>query len=396
MEDPKTTYVEAAKLSQEAYKAAKASLDTTIIGMSSKTAALFREAVQKAAVRVNEVGEKAMAEAVQDLASKGIFASTHTDKNGRLYRVPADVAVRQAVYTSGTQRFNNQVLGVAMRTGRDLIEINETPNCRPSHEVINGKIFSISGMDYRFPKWTPDLEALTHDYNCGHEIAIYHEELGSVFTDPLEGTGYTIEEARKAFAKQRRYENEIRKQKRVVEALKAGGMDTTEANAKLNATRHRLKKHIDENSAILRRERHREQLYDSAQRMKNAGKFVPPKAPPAVKVIQKTGDAFADAVAKTSAKGAGYTAIATARSAERPSIGAAKRGYELSKKAKAIRLSEQELAIVKSAINFRFEKKYAGAEFGTIDCETVGGAYTYIFRIIEKDEYVFLRRVKID
>lgn len=263
-----TTPSEAARLSQEAYKAAKANLDTITYAMSQKTASIFHETVAKARVRVNEVGEKAMAEAVQELAAQGIYASSHTDKNGRGYRVPADVAVRQAVYTSGRQRFNGHVLGVAQRTGQDLIEVSSTPNCRPSHEVINGKIFSISGQDRRYPKWTADLEALTHDYNCGHSVAIYHEGMERVFSDPLEGTGYSVEEARKAYAKQRRYENQIRKQKRTVEALKAAGLETREANAQLNALRRRLKKHIEDNSAILRRERHREQLYDSAQRMK--------------------------------------------------------------------------------------------------------------------------------
>lgn len=38
--------------------------------------------------------------------------------------------------------------------------------------------------------------------------------------------------------------------------------------ARLSTLRYRLQRHIDDNSKILRRERHREQLYDSAQRMK--------------------------------------------------------------------------------------------------------------------------------
>lgn len=271
------TQSEAARLSQEAYKAAKANLDTITYAMSKRTVSLFNETLNEARERVNVVGEKAMAEAVQKLAANGIYASTHTNKNGKGYRVPADVAVRQAVYTSGRQRFNGQVLGIAQRTGQDLIEVSSTPNCRPSHEVINGKIFSLSGQDSRYPKWTADLEALTHDYNCGHSVAIYHEGHERVFSDPLEGTGYTVEEARKAFSKQRAYENQIRKQKRVVETLKAAGLDTREANAKLNTLRHRLQRHIDANNKILRRERHREQLYDSAQRMKKLAKM--PVAP---------------------------------------------------------------------------------------------------------------------
>ena len=268
MADTNNHITEAAKLSQEAYKAAKKDISQTLTGMSGNTRKIFNAAVAKAAHDVNYKGEKAMAEAVQALASQGIYASTHYDKNGKLYRVPADVAVRQAVYTSGRQRFNGQVKDIALKTGKDLIEVNSTANCRPSHEAINGKIFSLSGSDPRYPKMTSDLEALFHDYNCGHQWAIYHEGLERVFEDPLEGTGYTVEEARAAVGKQRRYENSIRKQKRVVEALKAAGQETADANRRLSALQRRLREHIEANKAVCRRERHREQLYDTARRMK--------------------------------------------------------------------------------------------------------------------------------
>ena len=162
--------------------------------------------------------------------------------------------------------------------GDVFVRINSTANCRPSHEAINGKIFSLSGSDPRYPKMTSDLEALFHDYNCGHQWAIYHEGLERVFEDPLDGTGYTVEEARAAVGKQRRYENSIRKQKRVVEALKAAGQETTDANRRLSTLQRRLREHIEANSAVCRRERHREQLYDTAQRMKKKARKAARKA----------------------------------------------------------------------------------------------------------------------
>ena len=395
-----TTPSEAAKLSQEAYKAAKANLDTITYAMSQKTASIFHETVAKARVRVNEVGEKAMAEAVQELAAQGIYASSHTDKNGRGYRVPADVAVRQAVYTSGRQRFNGQVLGVAQRTGQDLIEVSSTPNCRPSHEVINGKIFSISGQDRRCPKWTADLEALTHDYNCGHSIAIYHEGMERVFSDPLEGTGYSVEEARKAYAKQRRYESQIRKQKRTVEALKAAGLETREANAQLNALRHRLKKHIEDNSAILRRERHREQLYDSAQRMKNAKRIVPtpaPKKPSVSKVANVSGNAFEKVVQTVAAKGTGATVFAETSGIQRKSIGAAdiEAAYSAYKQKHAIEVKGQEFAIIRSAFNNEYWVKHKDMRYSTVVVHSVDGYYEYTVRVFDYDMFVIIDKERI-
>ncbi len=384
------TQSEAARLSQEAYKAAKANLDTITYAMSKRTVSLFNETLNEARDRVNVVGEKAMAEAVQKLAANGIYASTHTDKNGKGYRVPADVAVRQAVYTSGRQRFNGQVLGIAQRTGQDLIEVSSTPNCRPSHEVINGKIFSLSGQDSRYPKWTADLEALTHDYNCGHSVAIYHEGHERVFSDPLEGTGYSIEEARKAYAKQRRYENEIRKQKRVMDTLKAAGLETREANARLNVLRHRLQKHIDANSKILRRERHREQLYDSAQRMKKQLKAVSAK-PSTPKIANVGGNAFEAAVKKVVAKGGGATVITSARTVEHESIGAAK----ISREFNVPRLSKQEKAILFSELRRYYETRLKGKGIVEYDCETVNGAYRYTILVEDRDNFRVLRRRKI-
>lgn len=400
MPNPSTTHSEAARLSQEAYKAAKANLDTITYNMSQKTAALFYEAVNEAKANVNVKGEKAMAEAVQKLAMQGIYASSHTDKNGRGYRVPADVAVRQAVYTSGRQRFNDQVLAVAQRTGQDLIEVNGTPNCRPSHEVINGKVFSISGLDERFPKWTPELEGLTHDYNCGHRVAVYHESLGSAFKDPLEGTGYTLEEARRAFAKQRRYENEIRKQKRVVEALNAAGYETREANARLNAIRHRLSRHIAANSAILRRERHREQLYDSAQRMKKAKLVTPPpapKMPSTPKVASVSGNALEKAVQAVTARGVGATVIAEADGIQRKSIGAAdiEADYNAYRKAYSIDVRGQEFAIIRSAFNGEYWAKHKDMKYSTVVVHSVDGYYEYTVRVFDYDMFVVIDKERI-
>ena len=310
------------------------------------------------------------------------------------------MAVRQAVYTSGRQRFNGQVLDVAQRTGQDLIEVSSTPNCRPSHEVINGKIFSISGQDRRSPKWTADLEALTHDYNCGHSIAIYHEGMERVFSDPLEGTGYSVEEARKAYAKQRRYESQIRKQKRTVEALKAAGLETREANAQLNALRHRLKKHIEDNSAILRRERHREQLYDSAQRMKNAKRIVPtpaPKKPSVSKVANVSGNAFEKAVQTVAAKGTGATVFAETSGIQRKSIGAAdiEAAYSAYKQKHAIEVKGQEFAIIRSAFNNEYWVKHKDMRYSTVVVHSVDGYYEYTVRVFDYDMFVIIDKERI-
>ena len=113
--------------------------------MASTTVVMNGEAMT---ARVGVVGEQAMKEAVQMMASEGVHAYTYTRKDGTLVRVPADVGIRRAVYTAGRTRLNDQTMNVALETRHDLIEVNETRNCRQSHELINGKVFSLKNIPY--------------------------------------------------------------------------------------------------------------------------------------------------------------------------------------------------------------------------------------------------------
>lgn len=261
---------DASLLTQEAYKEAKATAGAIITGMSHNSAQVYLKAVNHAAARVGVVGEKAMREAVQMMAAEGVHAYTYTRKDGTMVRVPADVGIRRAVYTAGRSRLNDQTLAVAAETRHDLIEVNATRNCRPSHELIDGKVFSLSGSDPKYPKWDSACDACLHDYNCGHSIRIFNERLGRRFGTAMARTDAApLEERRELVTQQRALENRIRKQKRTVDALKAAGQDTKEANARLNATRAQLRDLIAANPKVLYRERHREQVYDSAASMAN-------------------------------------------------------------------------------------------------------------------------------
>lgn len=273
---------DASLLTQEAYAAAKATAGAIITGMSQNSVQVYLKAANHAAARVGVVGEQAMKEAVQMMAVEGVHAYTYTRKDGTLVRVPADVGIRRAVYTAGRSRLNDQTMAVAAETRHDLIEVSETRNCRPSHELINGKVFSLSGADPKYPKWDSACDACLHDYNCGHSIRIYNERIGKSFSNAMARSDQgTLEERRELVTRQRALENRIRKQKRTVDALKAAGQDTKPANARLNATRAQLRDLIAANPKVLYRDRHREAVYDSAQRMagKNLAAKVKPAAP---------------------------------------------------------------------------------------------------------------------
>lgn len=284
---------DASLLTQEAYAAAKATAGAIITGMSQNSVQVYLKAANHAAARVGVVGEQAMKEAVQMMAAEGVHAYTYTRKDGTLVRVPADVGIRRAVYTAGRTRLNDQTMNVALETRHDLIEVNETRNCRPSHELINGKVFSLSGADPKYPKWDSACDACLHDYNCGHSIRIYNELIGKSFSNAMARSDQgTLEERRELVTRQRALENRIRKQKRTVDALKAAGQDTKPANARLNATRAQLRDLIAANSKVLYRDAHREQVYDSAARM--AGKNLAAKVKKPISGVEIEKAAFSD------------------------------------------------------------------------------------------------------
>ena len=188
--------------------------------------------------------------------------------------------------------------------------------------------------------------------------------------------------------------NEIRKQKRVVDALNAAGYDAREANARLNAIRHRLRRHIAENDAILHRERHREQLYDSAARMKKAKLVTPPpapKMPSAPKAASVSGNAFEKAVQTVAARGVGATVITAPVVVEHKSVGAARR-YS---KFKGIKLGKQEEAILRAEYRRYYKSRIKGKSVVEYPCETVGGAYNYTIMALDENNFIVLKKVAI-
>lgn len=153
---------------------------------------------------------------------------------------------------------------------KHLVEVNTTCNARVSHAAWQGKVYSLSGDNPNYEKYSTacrvgDLVNGIGGYNCGHRIAVTTEGAPSVFGDPLEGTGYTQAEARAAVAKQRKIENEIRKAKREMEVLKLNGLDTADVNKRIRRHQGALREHIKANSQILHRQPARESIYNKAR-----------------------------------------------------------------------------------------------------------------------------------
>lgn len=260
---------------QEAAKAYKRYLDDAEImqrGMITSARRQYLEAARKAATMVDKVGTRpAMADAISELAQKGITCYEYTRKDGVVVQVPTDVGIRRAIKSNDNLRSRaNTTLGTASRT-TGLVEVSITAGARKSHARWQGKVYQLEGSSKEYPnfykacKWGDPVDGIL-GYNCGHRFRVYYPGLGKQYTDPLDGTGYTNAQVRDLKTTQRKYENDLRKLKREREVLKKCGLDTKDVNKKIRAKSAQIDKLIDENSKVLKRERWRETIYEKARR----------------------------------------------------------------------------------------------------------------------------------
>lgn len=258
---------DASRLAQDEYYALKATGNAVITGMSQQSLAVYLRAVEHARAASRVRGERGVVEAVQMMAEEGVHAYTYTRRDGTLVRVPGDVAMRRAVTERMGSAVSRNAYETAKETGHDLVYIPETPACRKTHEPINGKAFSVTGRTPGYDVLDDGLLALMEEPNCQHRMQLYWPGITRDEEPAWRAAGYTDEQMRDLRARQRSMENGVRKAKRSVEALKAAGMDTRQANAVVRARQARLRELIAEHPKVLRREVWREALYDSHARM---------------------------------------------------------------------------------------------------------------------------------
>lgn len=253
----------------DAVAAAQAEVRAMGQEMAESCRGVYLDALAQARRDVARIGHaRAMERAVSRMARQGLTAYTYKRRGpgGSMVtvRVPVDVGVRRAITNSGLRAMMREERAMAERHGLDLVEVNITSNARPTHAVWQGQIYSLSGDNPNYPSFQAVVGNQMDDFNCKHRYAVTVEGAKRVFRDPLEGTGYTRDEARAAVSKQRRLENEIRKAKRLRETLKSQGLDTTDAERRVRARQKALRDHIAEHPKLLHRERPRERIYGKA------------------------------------------------------------------------------------------------------------------------------------
>lgn len=217
--------------------------------------------------------QSAIREAVLSCAQRGLtvinFASGRQDQ--------LDVAMRRTVLTGVSQTTGVMQMELAREMGCDLVEVDAHFGARNhgtgpmNHESWQGKIYSISGTDRRYP---PLIETTgygtivgLYGVNCRHSCYPYIEGV----SEPSYSNGelremkerrvrYNGEELTyyDATQKQRAIERAIRKSKREAGALEAAGLDNTAKRVRLGLHQAKMRDFIEQTGLV--RDRFREQV----------------------------------------------------------------------------------------------------------------------------------------
>lgn len=186
--------------------------------------------------------DSAMKKACDNLAAQGVSSVQYL--NTKPVRRSIEAAVRMNILTGVNQTAANISLDNCEELGCDLVETSAHIGARPEHAAWQGKIFSLSGNNAKYPPFSQcGLGTATGicGINCRHSYYPYFEGLEKHYTtDELDelaaqeveynGVKMTRYDAEQ---KLRGIERNVRLYKRRALTEAAGGVDNTAARAKI-------------------------------------------------------------------------------------------------------------------------------------------------------------------
>ena len=181
--------------------------------------------------------------ACDELAAEGIHAVLYT--NGKPVTRTIEAAVRMNVITGISQSAAVKTLSDCQELDCDLVEVSAHAGARPSHEVWQGKVYSISGKSDKYPPFSEtgygEVDGLC-GVNCRHSFAPWvegdplhwsKEQMSEYARDKRTIDGETMSRY-EASQKQREAERNLRYWKRRASCETAGGVDSSSAQAKVS------------------------------------------------------------------------------------------------------------------------------------------------------------------
>ena len=178
--------------------------------------------------------DRAVEDAVREMAHSGLRSVDYA--SGRTYQL--DTAARMCVRTSCHQLSAKMSMHNCEKMGTDLVEVTAHWGARPEHALWQGKIYSRSGKNKKYPPFSEchygAVDGLC-GVNCHHTFYPFFEGVSEPTKwekepEPKEYNGktYTYYDMTQ---KQRQMERKVRETKREIEAKRAIGGDTDDLEA---------------------------------------------------------------------------------------------------------------------------------------------------------------------
>ena len=175
--------------------------------------------------------DAAVEDSVREMARSGLRSVDYA--SGRTYQL--DTAARMCIRTSAHQLSAKISYRNCDVMNTDLVEVSKHWGARPSHQIWQGKIYSRSGKNKKYPPFKEchygEADGLC-GVNCRHTFHPFFEGISEPNTwkdepDPKEygGKMYKYYDATQ---KQRAMERQIRSTKREIEAMRSIGGNTSE------------------------------------------------------------------------------------------------------------------------------------------------------------------------
>lgn len=186
--------------------------------------------------------DQAIRAAVNSIGESGlqvVYPSGHVNK--------LDVAIRRAVLSGVGKSSGDLQLARAQDMGQDLVEVSAHIGARPTHQIWQGKVYSVSGTDPKYPPFEQETGygSVTGlgGVNCRHSFypffkgiskEIYNDAMRNELTEKTvtyQGKEISTYEATQV---QRGIERNIRSWKRRANALDAAGLDNSFEKSKVS------------------------------------------------------------------------------------------------------------------------------------------------------------------
>lgn len=245
------------KVLQAGYEKTSGTFRNLTLTTARTAAHQFAQALDRAYMQITLGGmdyNTAIRSTIKQLSAEGVGAIRYP--TGRTDTI--EVAVRRAVVTGVNQTALRLQDARADEMGADLVEVSAHAGARPSHAEWQGGIYSRSGKSRKYPDFVKTTGYGTGaglgGWNCSHSFRPWFEGMSRTYDKALlkeyrakdyEYNGVKMTEY-EALQEQRKIERSIRRWKREQNALRAAGLDSGEASAKIAEWNRRQKDFLEQ------------------------------------------------------------------------------------------------------------------------------------------------------